>query len=45
MHLILSYHLICIHDTYVVNMHAIGIPEGVTLLEFEQEQLEEQQAA
>jgi hypothetical protein len=26
-------------------MHAIGVPEGVTLLEYEQEQPEEQQAA
>jgi hypothetical protein len=45
MHLIMSYHLLCIHDTYVVHMHAIGVPEGVTLLEYEQEQPEEQQAA
>jgi uncharacterized protein with ATP-grasp and redox domains len=26
-------------------MHAIGVSKGVTLLEYEQEQLEEQQAA
>jgi hypothetical protein len=45
MHLIMSYHLLCIHDTYVVHMHAIGVPEGVTLLEYEQEQPKEQQAA
>jgi hypothetical protein len=37
MHLIMSYHILCIHDTYVVYMHAIGVPEGVTLIEFEQE--------
>ena len=24
------------HDSYVVHMHAIGVSEGVTLLEFEQ---------
>jgi hypothetical protein len=41
MHLIMSYHHLCIHDTYVVHMHAIGVPEGVTLLEFEQERPEE----
>jgi hypothetical protein len=28
-----------------INMHAIGVPEGVTLLEYEQEQPEEQQIA
>jgi hypothetical protein len=45
MHLIMSHHLLCIHDTYVGHMHAKGAPEGVTLLKFEQERLEEQQAA
>jgi hypothetical protein len=45
MHLIMSYHVLCIHDTYVVHMHAIGVPEGVTLIEFEQERSEEPQAA
>jgi hypothetical protein len=45
MHLIMSYHILYIHDTYVVHMHAIGIPEGVTLIEFEQERSEEPQAA
>jgi hypothetical protein len=43
MHLIMSYHLLCIHDTYVVHMHAIGVLEEVTLLEYEQEQPKEQQ--
>jgi hypothetical protein len=28
-----------------MHMHAIGVPEGVTLLKYEQEQPEEQQAA
>jgi hypothetical protein len=37
MRLIMSYHLLCIHDTYVVHMHAIGVFEGVALLEFKQE--------
>jgi hypothetical protein len=45
MRLIMSYHLLCIHDTYVVHMHAIGVFEGVALLEFKQERLEEQQEA
>jgi hypothetical protein len=45
MHSIMSLHLLCIHDTHFVHMHAIGVPEGVTLLEFKQEQPEEQQAA
>jgi hypothetical protein len=26
--------LLCIHDIHLVHMHAIGVPEGVTLLEF-----------
>jgi hypothetical protein len=43
MHLIMSYHLLCNYDTYVVHMHVIGVPEGVMLLEYEQEQSEEQQ--
>jgi hypothetical protein len=37
-----SCHSLCIHDIYLVHMHAIGVPEGVTLLEFE-ELSEEQQ--
>jgi hypothetical protein len=40
---IISFHLICIHDTYYVHMHAIGSPKGVTLLEFEAGNQEEQQ--
>jgi hypothetical protein len=44
MHHIMSYHL-CIHDTYIVHMHTIGVPKGVTLLEYKQEQPEEQQTA
>jgi hypothetical protein len=43
----LSYHvyihLLCIPITYYVHMLAIGAPEGVTLLEFETEQQEDQQ--
>ena len=42
-HFIITFHLFCIHDSYAVHMHAIGVPEGVTLLEFEQGLLEEQQ--
>jgi hypothetical protein len=42
-HVIMSFHLLCIHDTYFVHMHAIGAPEGVTLLEFEPVNPEEQQ--
>ena len=33
---IITFHLFCMHDSYVVHMHAIGVSEGVTLLEFEQ---------
>jgi hypothetical protein len=33
--IIMSYHILCIHDTNFVHMHAIGVPEGVTLIEFE----------
>ena len=43
---IITFHLLCIHDSYAVHMHAIGSPEGVTLLEFEpkhQEQLTAQE--
>jgi hypothetical protein len=43
MHSIMSFHLLCIHDTHFVHMHAIGVPEGVMLLEFEQEQPVEQE--
>ena len=42
---IITFHLLCIHDSYAMHMHAIGVPEGVTLLEFEQELQEEQQGA
>jgi hypothetical protein len=31
----MSLHLLCIHNIHLVHMHAIGVPEGVTLLEFE----------
>jgi hypothetical protein len=27
--------LLCIHDIDSMHMHAIGVPEGVTLVEFE----------
>ena len=40
---IITFHLFCIHDSYDVHMHAIGVPEGDTLLEFEQGLPEEQQ--
>jgi hypothetical protein len=43
MHLIMSYHLLGIHDTYVMHVHTIGVPKGVTLLKYEQEQPKEQQ--
>ena len=33
---IITFHLLCIHDSYAMHMHAIGVLEGVTLLEFEQ---------
>jgi hypothetical protein len=31
----MSLHLLCIHDIHLVHIHALGVPEGVTLLEFE----------
>ena len=43
--LIITFHLVCIHDSYAMHMHAIGVPEGVTLLKFEQGLPEEQQQA
>ena len=42
---IITFHLVCIHDSYATHMHAIGVSEGVTLLEFEQGLPEEQQQA
>ena len=44
-HFIITFHLLCTHDSYAMHMHAIGVPEGVTLLEFEQVLPEEQQQA
>ena len=44
-HFIITFHLLCMHDSYTMHMHTIGVPEGVTLLEFEQGLLEEQQQA
>ena len=44
-HFIIIFHLLCMHDSYTMHMHAIGVPEGVTLLEFEQVLPEEQQQA
>ena len=41
-HFIITFHLLCMHDSYTMHMHAIGVPERVTLLEFEQGLLEEQ---
>jgi hypothetical protein len=35
--------LLCIHDIHLVHIHAIGVPEGVTLLEFEGPSEEEEQ--
>ena len=35
----------CIHDIYLVHRHAIGVLEGVTLLEFKPVLPEEQQQA
>jgi hypothetical protein len=32
-----------LHDIYLVHMHVIGVPEGVTLLEFEEPSGEQQQ--
>ena len=42
---IITFHLICIHDSYAMHMHAIGVLEGATLLEFEPVHPEEQQQA
>ena len=42
-HVIITFHLFCIHDSHAVHMHAIGVPEGVTLLKFEKGLPEEQQ--
>ena len=39
------HHLLCMHDSYTMHMHTIGIPEGVTLLEFEPVHPEGQQQA
>ena len=42
---IITFHLLCIHDSYAMHIHTIGVLEGVTLLEFEQGLPEEQQQA
>ena len=42
-HVIITFHLFCIHDSHAVHMHTIGAPEGVTLLEFKQGLPKEQQ--
>ena len=42
-HFIITFHLFCIHDSHAMHMHAIGVLEGVTLLEFEQGLSEEPQ--
>ena len=44
-HFIITFHLLCMHDSYAMHMHAIDVSEGVTLLEFEQGLPEEQQQA
>ena len=42
---IITFHLFCMHHSYAMHMHAIGVPEGVTLLEFEPVFPEEQEQA
>ena len=42
---IITFHIFCMHDSYAMHMHTIGVLEGVTLLEFEQGLLKEQQQA
>jgi len=42
-HVIITFHLFCIHDSHAMHKHAIGVSEGVTHLEFEQGLPEEQQ--
>ena len=44
-HFIITFYLLCMHDSYAMHMHAIDVLEGVTLLEFEQGLPEEQQQA
>ena len=44
-HFIITFHLLCMHDSYTMHIHAIGVPEGVTLLEFEPVLSEEHQQA
>ena len=44
-HFIITFQLLCMHDSYTMHMHAIGVLEGVTLLKFEQVLPEEQQQA
>jgi hypothetical protein len=44
-HIMSTFHLMCILVTYYVHMHTIGLSEGVTLLEFETRNQEEQQEA
>ena len=44
-HFIIIFHLLCMHDSYTMHMHAIGVSKGVTLLEFEQVLPEKQQQA
>jgi hypothetical protein len=36
-HIMSIFHLMCILVTYYMHMHTIGLPEGVTLLDFETE--------
>ena len=44
-HFIIIFQFLCMHDPYTMHMHAIGVPEGVTLLEFKQVLPKEQQQA
>ena len=44
-HFIITFHPFCMHDSYAMHMQTIGVPEEVTLLEFEQGLSEEQQQA
>ena len=44
----MSYHsqfFLCIHDTYFMHMHAIGVAKEITLVELEADPQEENQEA
>ena len=44
-HFITIFQFLCMHDPYTMHMHAIGVPEVITLLEFEPVLPEESQQA